>query len=62
MPAIGKDGDMMVPVKENKWLFVDDNEEGIQKLWEFREYEELHPKSTRSRSVGNLRIQTEVVT
>jgi hypothetical protein len=32
MPAIQKDSDMMVPVQENEWLFMNDNEEGIDEF------------------------------
>ena len=32
MPAVQKDRDVMIPVKEDELLFVDDNEERVKKL------------------------------
>ena len=42
MPAIEKNGDMMVPVKKDKRLFVDDNEESVNKFAVYKQMKYDH--------------------
>jgi len=46
MPAIEKDCNVVVPMKENQRFFVYDNEESIEKFREFTQDEELYPKAS----------------
>lgn len=32
VPAVQQDGDVVVPVQKDKWLFVNDNEKGVNEF------------------------------
>ncbi len=61
MPAVGKDRDVMVPVKEDEWLLVDDNEKSIEEFREFGEDEELHPETGGPRSECDPGIRAKII-
>mmetsp|Transcript_3190 Transcript_3190/g.8831 ORF Transcript_3190/g.8831 Transcript_3190/m.8831 type:complete len:116 (+) Transcript_3190:541-888(+) len=61
MPAIRQNGNMMVPVQQNKRLLVDDNEVSINQLREFAQNEELNPGSNHVvRPVHLLGIEAKI--
>lgn len=52
IPAKEKDGDVMVPVKEDERLLAQHDEDGVNQLWDFGKDEKHNPKSGRSRAPG----------
>mmetsp|Transcript_19592 Transcript_19592/g.47277 ORF Transcript_19592/g.47277 Transcript_19592/m.47277 type:complete len:96 (+) Transcript_19592:650-937(+) len=62
MPAVQKDGDVMVPVEKDQRLLVNNDKERIDKFRELAKNEKLNPQPSRSRSVCGTWVHTEVIT
>jgi len=50
VPTAVKNGNMMVPVQENQWFLVDNDEKSIEQLGEFAQQEDKTPVGNSSRS------------
>jgi len=61
MPAVEKDGDVMIPMKKNEGLFVNDDEECVEQFGEFAEDKELDPESGGSGSVERRGVVAQVI-
>mmetsp|Transcript_15757 Transcript_15757/g.34031 ORF Transcript_15757/g.34031 Transcript_15757/m.34031 type:complete len:326 (-) Transcript_15757:102-1079(-) len=61
MPAVKKDGDMMIPMEEDERLLVNDNEESVKQLGKLAQNEQLHPKSRRSTPIQRRRIIAQII-
>ena len=51
MPAVQQDRNVVVPVQENEFLFVNDDEKGVYELGKLRQDKQLYPQSSRSTAV-----------
>mmetsp|Transcript_8248 Transcript_8248/g.16576 ORF Transcript_8248/g.16576 Transcript_8248/m.16576 type:complete len:217 (-) Transcript_8248:413-1063(-) len=60
MPAIEQDCNMMVPMQENQFLLVNDNEKRVHQFRKLGKNKELYPQTRRSATIRHLRIPTQV--
>jgi hypothetical protein len=61
MPAVEKDGNVMIPVQEDERLLVNDNKEGINQFGKLAETEQLNPKAGRARTELTFGIVADVI-
>lgn len=61
MPAVKKDGDMMVPVQEHEFFLVNDNEESVQQFRELADAKQENPETGRTTASSFTSGSTEVV-
>ncbi len=62
MPAIQEDSNMVVPMKENKGLFMNNNEECIEQFGKFAQNEQLDPKTGRPTPVQCRGVIAQIIT
>lgn len=51
----------MIPVQKDQVLLVDNDEEGVNQLWNFAQNKELHPQSSAAVSVMLLCVGAKVL-